>query len=58
MTIEEIVKINRVVNIKNYDDNDWTFKDKIATLKMYRNILIKKSNDEKHQLQYESIIFY
>ena len=51
-----IVKINNVVNIKNYDDNDWTFKGKVTTLKMYQKNIIKKSNDEKHQLWYESII--
>ena len=55
--IERIVKINNVVNIKNHDDNDWTFKDKATTLKMYQKELIKKSNDEKHRLRYESIIF-
>ena len=56
-TIERIVKINNVVNTKNYDDNDWTFKDEIITLKMCQKILIKESNDEERQLQYELIIF-
>ena len=46
--IGRIVKIDNVVNIKDYDDNDWTFKG--GTLKMYWKDLIKRSNDEEHQL--------
>ena len=47
MNIEKIVKINNVVNIKDYDDNEWIFKDKATTSQICQDTLIKKSNDEK-----------